>query len=150
CVYKCPAKRPTGRSRCISNRLVAGSYTSSRKCSCTISPTTRLLGAFPTGTICTTRHSILIGAAATLGGFTFKLGATSNPACTNSSTSGRLLDVSRHEPRSARGLRDERLVQQPQLHRPQGSPTGRTLPMSPAMVAAAAITGAVADVREIL
>src|SRR5438477_242790 len=32
----------------------------------------------------------------------------------------------------------------------QGSPTGRTLLMSPAMVAAAAITGAVADVREIL
>jgi len=33
---------------------------------------------------------------------------------------------------------------------PQGSPTGRTLLMSPAMVAAAAITDAVADVREIL
>ena len=32
----------------------------------------------------------------------------------------------------------------------QGSPTGRTLLMSPAMVAAAAIEGAVADVREIL
>jgi 3-isopropylmalate/(R)-2-methylmalate dehydratase large subunit len=32
----------------------------------------------------------------------------------------------------------------------QGSPTGRTLLMSPAMVAAAAITGAIADVREIL
>jgi 3-isopropylmalate/(R)-2-methylmalate dehydratase large subunit len=32
----------------------------------------------------------------------------------------------------------------------QGSPTGRTLLMSPAMVAAAAINGAVADVREIL
>jgi len=32
----------------------------------------------------------------------------------------------------------------------QGSPTGRTLLMSPAMVAAAAITGAVADVRELL
>jgi 3-isopropylmalate/(R)-2-methylmalate dehydratase large subunit len=32
----------------------------------------------------------------------------------------------------------------------QGSPTGRTLLMSPAMVAAAAITGGVADVREIL
>jgi 3-isopropylmalate/(R)-2-methylmalate dehydratase large subunit len=32
----------------------------------------------------------------------------------------------------------------------QGSPTGRTLLMSPAMVAAAAITGAVADVREML
>jgi 3-isopropylmalate/(R)-2-methylmalate dehydratase large subunit len=32
----------------------------------------------------------------------------------------------------------------------QGSPTGRTLLMSPAMVAAAAISGAVADVREIL
>jgi 3-isopropylmalate/(R)-2-methylmalate dehydratase large subunit len=32
----------------------------------------------------------------------------------------------------------------------QGSPTGRTLLMSPAMVAAAAIAGAVADVREIL
>jgi 3-isopropylmalate/(R)-2-methylmalate dehydratase large subunit len=32
----------------------------------------------------------------------------------------------------------------------QGSPTGRTLLMSPAMVAAAAVTGAVADVREIL
>ena len=30
----------------------------------------------------------------------------------------------------------------------QGSPTGRTLLMSPAMVAAAAIEGAVADVRE--
>jgi 3-isopropylmalate/(R)-2-methylmalate dehydratase large subunit len=30
----------------------------------------------------------------------------------------------------------------------QGSPTGRTLLMSPAMVAAAAITGAVTDVRE--
>ncbi|MGE0393655.1 MAG: aconitase family protein, partial [Vicinamibacterales bacterium] len=29
----------------------------------------------------------------------------------------------------------------------QGSPTGRTLLMSPAMVAAAAVTGAVADVR---
>jgi 3-isopropylmalate/(R)-2-methylmalate dehydratase large subunit len=32
----------------------------------------------------------------------------------------------------------------------QGSPTGRTLLMSPAMVAAAAIRGAVADVREML
>ena len=32
----------------------------------------------------------------------------------------------------------------------QGSPTGRTLLMSPAMVAAAAITGAVADVREMM
>ena len=32
----------------------------------------------------------------------------------------------------------------------QGSPTGRTLLMSPAMVAAAAIAGEVADVREIL
>ncbi|MCI0547151.1 MAG: 3-isopropylmalate dehydratase large subunit [Candidatus Rokubacteria bacterium] len=32
----------------------------------------------------------------------------------------------------------------------QGSPTGRTLLMSPSMVAAAAITGAVADVRELL
>jgi len=32
----------------------------------------------------------------------------------------------------------------------QGSPTGRTLLMSPAMVAAAALEGAVADVREIL
>src|SRR5262245_2831378 len=32
----------------------------------------------------------------------------------------------------------------------QGSPTGRTLLMSPAMVAAAAINGAVADVREML
>jgi 3-isopropylmalate/(R)-2-methylmalate dehydratase large subunit len=32
----------------------------------------------------------------------------------------------------------------------QGSPTGRTLLMSPAMVAAAAVAGAVADVREVL
>jgi len=32
----------------------------------------------------------------------------------------------------------------------QGSPTGRTLLMSPAMVAAAAITGRVTDVRELL
>ena len=32
----------------------------------------------------------------------------------------------------------------------QGSPTGRTLLMSPAMVAAAAIEGAVSDVREML
>ena len=32
----------------------------------------------------------------------------------------------------------------------QGSPTGRTLLMSPAMVAAAAIAGEVIDVREIL
>jgi 3-isopropylmalate/(R)-2-methylmalate dehydratase large subunit len=32
----------------------------------------------------------------------------------------------------------------------QGSPTGRTLLMSPAMVAAAAITGAVTDVRALL
>jgi 3-isopropylmalate/(R)-2-methylmalate dehydratase large subunit len=32
----------------------------------------------------------------------------------------------------------------------QGSPTGRTLLMSPAMVAAAAITGVVSDVRELL
>ena len=32
----------------------------------------------------------------------------------------------------------------------QGSPTGRTLLMSPAMVAAAAIEGAVADVRSML
>jgi 3-isopropylmalate/(R)-2-methylmalate dehydratase large subunit len=32
----------------------------------------------------------------------------------------------------------------------QGSPTGRTLLMSPAMVAAAALRGAVADVREVL
>jgi 3-isopropylmalate/(R)-2-methylmalate dehydratase large subunit len=32
----------------------------------------------------------------------------------------------------------------------QGSPTGRTLLMSPAMVAAAAIEGRVADVRKIL
>jgi 3-isopropylmalate/(R)-2-methylmalate dehydratase large subunit len=32
----------------------------------------------------------------------------------------------------------------------QGSPSGRTLLMSPAMVAAAALEGAVADVRQIL
>jgi len=32
----------------------------------------------------------------------------------------------------------------------QGSPTGRTLLMSPAMVAAAAVNGAVVDVRELL
>jgi 3-isopropylmalate/(R)-2-methylmalate dehydratase large subunit len=32
----------------------------------------------------------------------------------------------------------------------QGSPTGRTLLMSPAMVAAAAVDGAVADVRQVL
>jgi 3-isopropylmalate/(R)-2-methylmalate dehydratase large subunit len=32
----------------------------------------------------------------------------------------------------------------------QGSPTGRTLLMSPAMVAAAAIAGEVVDVRELL
>ena len=32
----------------------------------------------------------------------------------------------------------------------QGSPTGRTLLMSPAMVAAAAIEGSVADVREMM
>ena len=32
----------------------------------------------------------------------------------------------------------------------QGSPTGRTLLMSPAMVAAAAVTGAVTDVRDLL
>ena len=32
----------------------------------------------------------------------------------------------------------------------QGSPTGRTLLMSPAMVAAAAITGEVSDVRELI
>ncbi|MFO1094608.1 MAG: aconitase family protein [Planctomycetaceae bacterium] len=32
----------------------------------------------------------------------------------------------------------------------QGSPTGRTLLMSPAMVAAAAINGCVTDVRELL
>jgi len=32
----------------------------------------------------------------------------------------------------------------------QGSPTGRTLLMSPAMVAAAAINGYVTDVREML
>jgi 3-isopropylmalate/(R)-2-methylmalate dehydratase large subunit len=32
----------------------------------------------------------------------------------------------------------------------QGSPTGRTLLMSPAMVAAAAITGVVTDVRELV
>jgi 3-isopropylmalate/(R)-2-methylmalate dehydratase large subunit len=32
----------------------------------------------------------------------------------------------------------------------QGSPTGRTLLMSPAMVAAAAVEGAVVDVREVL
>ena len=32
----------------------------------------------------------------------------------------------------------------------QGSPTGRTLLMSPAMVAAAAINGAVVDVRALL
>src|SRR5262249_22144522 len=32
----------------------------------------------------------------------------------------------------------------------QGSPTGRTLLMSPAMVAAAAINGAVSDVREMM
>ena len=31
----------------------------------------------------------------------------------------------------------------------QGSPTGRTLLMSPLMVAAAAVTGAVADAREV-
>ena len=32
----------------------------------------------------------------------------------------------------------------------QGSPTGRTLLMSPAMVVAAALAGAVTDVREML
>jgi 3-isopropylmalate/(R)-2-methylmalate dehydratase large subunit len=32
----------------------------------------------------------------------------------------------------------------------QGSPTGRTLLMSPAMVAAAAVTGEVTDVRDLV
>jgi len=32
----------------------------------------------------------------------------------------------------------------------QGSPTGRTLLMSPAMVVAAAVSGCVADVRELI
>src|SRR5947207_2516395 len=37
---------------------------------------------------------------------------------------GRLLDVPGHEPRSARGPRDERVLEQPQLHRPPGQPDG--------------------------
>jgi len=55
-----------------------------------------------------------------------------------------------HEPGPARGPRDERVIEHRNFIGRQGSPTGRTLLMSPAMVAAAAITGVVTDVREIL
>ena len=63
---------------------------------------------------------------------------------------GRLLDVPRHEPRQAAGREMCASSSNRNFNGRQGSPTGRTLLMSPAMVAAAAITGAVADVREIL
>ena len=63
---------------------------------------------------------------------------------------GRLLDVPRHERGQAARTRGERLVINRNFKGRQGSPTGRTLLMSPAMVAAAAIAGAVTDVREML
>jgi 3-isopropylmalate/(R)-2-methylmalate dehydratase large subunit len=60
----------------------------------------------------------------------------------------RVLDVPGDEPRSPRRARDLRLVLNRNFKGRQGSPTGRTLLMSPAMVAAAAIAGEVVDVRE--
>ncbi len=60
------------------------------------------------------------------------------------------LDVPRHEPRPLVGREMSASSSNRNFIGRQGSPMGRTLLMSPAMVAAAAITGAVADVREIL
>ena len=62
---------------------------------------------------------------------------------------GRLLDVPRHEPRPARARRALRLDLQPQLRGPPGQ--GRPHPpVSPAMAAAAALTGHLADVRKLV
>jgi 3-isopropylmalate/(R)-2-methylmalate dehydratase large subunit len=59
----------------------------------------------------------------------------------------RLLDVPRDEPRQARGAQICASSSNRNFKGRQGSPTGRTLLMSPAMVAAAAIAGEVVDVR---
>jgi 3-isopropylmalate/(R)-2-methylmalate dehydratase large subunit len=60
----------------------------------------------------------------------------------------RLLDVPRHEPGPARGPQICASSSNRNFKGRQGSPTGRTLLMSPAMVAAAAVAGHVVDVRE--
>ena len=62
---------------------------------------------------------------------------------------GRLLDVPRHEPRQARGRELCASSSNRNFKGRQGSPTGRTLLMSPVMVAAAAIAGEVTDAREL-
>ena len=61
----------------------------------------------------------------------------------------RLLDVPGHEPGQARRRSGLRVLVESQLQGRQGSPTGRTLLMSPAMVAAAAVAGEVMDVKEL-
>ncbi len=53
-------------------------------------------------------------------------------------------------PDKLQGRQRRRVVLEPELQRPPGSPTGRTLLMSPAMVAAAAINGSVSDVRDLM
>ena len=62
----------------------------------------------------------------------------------------RLLDVPGHEPRQAGRPPICASSSNRNFKGRQGSPTGRTLLMSPAMVAAAALKGSVADVRELL
>lgn len=62
----------------------------------------------------------------------------------------RLFHVFGHEPLEGQGAGSERLQLELSFIGRQGSATGRTLLMSPAMVAAAAIKGRVTDVRELL
>jgi 3-isopropylmalate/(R)-2-methylmalate dehydratase large subunit len=58
-----------------------------------------------------------------------------------------LLDVSGHEPDRLTGREVCASSSNRNFKGRQGSPTGRTLLMSPAMVAAAAIAGEVVDIR---
>ncbi len=60
----------------------------------------------------------------------------------------RLLDVPGDEPRQAAARPALRLDLEPQFRGPPGSGAGRTHLMSPAMAAAAAIAGHIADVRD--
>ncbi len=61
----------------------------------------------------------------------------------------RLLDVPRDESRQAHRRPALRLVSNRNFKGRQGSPTGRTVLMSPVMVAAAAINGHISDAREL-
>ncbi len=61
----------------------------------------------------------------------------------------RLLDVPRHESDKLVGEQLCASSSNRNFKGRQGSPTGRTVLMSPLMVAAAAVTGEIADAREV-